>query len=122
VVVNISCGGFHSEKGFEVRSFYCSLVCSEGYLFPRKSVWQTKDPLRAAFFAWLADLCKILTVDTLMVYSGAPYAFNKICLLLIKKKTLGCDMSLWWTRCCMLKRDVESMDHILLYFDVPYAI
>jgi hypothetical protein len=88
VVVNISCGGFHSEKGFEVRSFCCSLVCSEGYLFPRKSVWQTKDPLRAAFFAWLADLCKILIVDTLMVYSGAPYAFNKICLLLIKKKNL----------------------------------
>jgi len=50
---------------FKVKSVYCSLVCSEGCCFPWKSVWWTKAPLRAAFFAWLVALCKILTMDNL---------------------------------------------------------
>jgi hypothetical protein len=54
-----------SKRGiFKVKSFLCSL-CYEESRFPWKSVWRTQAPLRAAFFAWLAALGKILTLDNL---------------------------------------------------------
>jgi hypothetical protein len=43
--------------------FYCVMGCNDGFLFPWESVWQTKVPLREAFFAWLATLRKILTME-----------------------------------------------------------
>jgi len=41
-----------SKRGlFAVRSFYNVLIRNDGLHFPWKSVWQTKVPFRAAFFA-----------------------------------------------------------------------
>ena len=42
-----------------------TMVHNDGLRFPWKSVWQTKVPLRAAFFAWSVALEKILTMDNL---------------------------------------------------------
>jgi hypothetical protein len=61
-------------------------------------VWQTQAPLRAAFFAWSATLGKIFTLDNL------------------KKHVIVMD------RCCMCKRDGESVDHLLLHCDVASAL
>jgi hypothetical protein len=56
-----------SKKGlFKVKSFFNSLACSEGSRFPWKSVWWTRAPSRAVFFAWSVALDKILTVDNLI--------------------------------------------------------
>lgn len=38
------------KRLFKVRSFYSSLIFSEGSCFPSKNVWRTKAPLRTAFF------------------------------------------------------------------------
>jgi hypothetical protein len=57
--VKISCDG-SKRRLFKFKSFYFSLVCSEGCCFPWKSVWWTKAPLKAAIFAWLAVLSKII--------------------------------------------------------------
>jgi hypothetical protein len=62
-------------------------------------VWRTQAPLRAAFFAWSAALGKILTVDNLR-----------------KRHIIIVD------RCCLCKRDGESMNHLLLHYDVAYAL
>jgi hypothetical protein len=89
-----------SKKGlFVVSSFYKVLVCNGGIHFPWKSIWQTKVPLRAAFFAWLAALGKILTMDNLR-----------------KRHVIVVD----W--CCMCKRDGESVDHLLLHCEVACAL
>jgi hypothetical protein len=82
----------------KVKSFYCSLGCSEGSCFPWKSVWRTKIPLRAAFSMWSATLGKILTMDNLK-----------------KWHVIVVD------RCCMCKRNEGSVAH-LLYCDMAYAI
>jgi hypothetical protein len=79
-----------SKRGlFSVRSFYSVLACYHGLRFPWKSVWWTKVPLSVAFFAWLTTLRKILTIDNL------------------KKHDIVVD------RCCMCKRNKESIDHLL---------
>jgi hypothetical protein len=52
-----------------------------------------------AFFAWSAALGKILTIDNLG-----------------KQHIIVVD------RCCMCKRNGESMDYLLLHCDVAYAI
>jgi len=44
-----------SHKGkFDVRFFYKVRACKEVIHFPWKSIWQTKVPLKVAFFAWTA--------------------------------------------------------------------
>jgi hypothetical protein len=52
-----------------------------------------------AFFAWLAALCKILTMDNL----------RKMHIIIVD-------------RCCLCKRDGESVDHLLLHCDVASAL
>jgi hypothetical protein len=58
-------------------------------------MWRTQAPLRAAFFAWSAALGKILTVDNL----------RKRHIIIVDK-------------CCLCKRDGESVDHLLIHCDV----
>jgi hypothetical protein len=62
-------------------------------------VWQTQAPTKAAYFAWLATLGKIFTLDNLK-----------------KRHVILVD------RCCMSKRNGESVDHFLLHCDVAYAL
>jgi hypothetical protein len=51
------------KKGlFSVKSFYCVMGGRDCACFPWKSVWQTKVPLRVAFFVWLVALGKIFTM------------------------------------------------------------
>jgi hypothetical protein len=64
-----------------------------------KSVWRTQALLRAAFFAWSVALGKILTMDNLR-----------------KRHIIIVD------RCCLCKRDGESVDHLLLHCDVASAM
>jgi len=88
------------KKGlFKVKSFFSSLAGSEGRHFPWKSVWRTQAPSRAAFFAWSAALRKILIVDNLR-----------------KRHIIIVD------RCCLCKRDGESVDHLLFHCDVAIAL
>jgi len=61
-------------------------------------VWRTQAPLRAVFFAWSVTLGKILTLGNL----------RKWCVIVIE-------------RCCMCKRDGESVDYIL-YCDMASAL
>jgi hypothetical protein len=66
---------------------------------PWKSVWQTQASLRAAFFVWSAALGKILILDNL-----------KKCHIIVINK------------CCMCKRSKETVDHLLLYCEVAFAV
>jgi hypothetical protein len=89
-----------SKKGvFKVKSYFSSLAGCEGSRFPWKSVWWTQAPSRAAFFAWSATLGKILTVDNLR-----------------KRKIIIVD------RCYLCERDGETVDHLLLHFDVASTL
>jgi hypothetical protein len=79
-----------SSKGkFDVRSFYKILPYKEIAHFPMKSIWRTKVPLKVAFFAWVAAIGKILTLDNLR-----------------KRQVIVID------RCCMCKNNGESVDHL----------
>jgi hypothetical protein len=89
-----------SHKGkFDVRSFYKVLSCKEVVHFPWKSIWRTKVPLKVAFFAWLAALGKILTMDNLR-----------------KRHIIVID------RCCMCKMNEETVDQLLLHCEVAHAL
>jgi hypothetical protein len=61
--------------------------------------WRTQAPSRAAFFSWLAALGKSLTLDNL----------RKRHVIVIN-------------RCCICKKTKESVDHLLLHFDVAFAL
>jgi hypothetical protein len=91
--------GLSKKGGFKVKSYFSSLVGSEGRRFPWKSVWQTQAHSRAVFFAWAAALGKILIVDNLR-----------------KRKIIIVD------RCYLCKRDGESVDYLLLYYDVASTL
>jgi hypothetical protein len=81
-----------SKRGlFAIRSFYSVLVRNDGSLFLWKSVWQTTVPLRVVFITLSAVLDKILIMDNLR-----------------KQHVIVVD------RCCMCKRNGESVDHFLL--------
>jgi hypothetical protein len=62
-------------------------------------VWRSQAPPMAAFFTWSAALGIILTLDNLR-----------------KRHIIIVD------RCCLCKRDGESMDHILQHCDVASAM
>jgi hypothetical protein len=62
-------------------------------------VWQTQAPSKSIFFAWSTALCKILTMDNLR-----------------KRHIIVVD------RCCLSKRDGESVDHLLLHCDVTFVL
>jgi len=88
-----------SKKGlFKIKSFK-SLACSGSSGFPWKSVWRIQAPSMAIFFAWLAALGKICTMDNL----------RKRYIIIVDK-------------CCLCKRDRESVDHLFLHCDVAYAL
>lgn len=85
----------HSKKGiFSVNSFYQKLTNSRMSMFPWKSIWKMKVPSKAAFFVWTTSLDKILTTDNL------------------RKKVIVLD----W--CCMCKKLGESVDHLLVHYEV----
>jgi len=89
-----------SCKGkFDVRSFYNILAYKDTVLFPWKSIWQTKVPLKVVFFAWVAALGKIITLDNL-----------------IKRQVIVID------RCCMCKKSGESVDHLLFHCEVACVL
>jgi hypothetical protein len=67
--------------------------------FSWKSVWWTKVPLKAAFFAWSTAIGKILIMNNLR-----------------KQRITVVD------RCCMCKKNGESVDHILLHCEVGNAL
>jgi hypothetical protein len=88
------------RKGkFDVRSFYKALAFKETNHFPWKSIWHTKAPLKVAFFAWAATLGKILTLDNLR-----------------KRRIIVID------KCCMCKKNGESVDHLLLHCDAACVL
>lgn len=80
---------------FVVKSFYSVIGCNDGLHFPWKSVWQTKVPLRMAFFVWSAALKKIFTMDNL------------------RKRSVSLV-----DRCCICKRNWESVDYLFLHYEV----
>jgi hypothetical protein len=87
---------FPSKKGiFEVKSFYKVLSNPTNEVFPWKSIWRCKVPLRVAFFGWNAALGKILTHDNLR-----------------KRRIIVVE----W--CCMCKKNGESVDHLLIHCEV----
>ena len=53
------------SRGFEVSSYYQTLlgVCTQS--FPWRSIWKQKVPSKVAFFVWTAALGTILTMDNL---------------------------------------------------------
>ena len=53
------------SRGFEVRGFYHFVSSPSVLSFPWKMMWQSKVPLRIAFFSWTAALGKILTTNNL---------------------------------------------------------
>jgi hypothetical protein len=62
-------------------------------------VWQIQAPSKAVFFAWSAALSKILIVDN----------FRKMHVVIV-------DI------CCLCKRNEESVDHLLLHWDVASTL
>jgi hypothetical protein len=89
-----------SKKGnFEVKSFYNALSNLNHVVFPWKSIWRTKVPLRVAFFGWIAALGKILTHDNL------------------PKRNI---VVVEW--CCMCKKNGETVDHLLLHCETASAL
>jgi hypothetical protein len=83
------------KRLFNVSSYYSVLAGNNATPFP----WKTKVPLRVAYFAWSATLEKILTMDNLR-----------------KRHVIVID------RCCMCKRNRESMNHLLLHCEVACAL
>jgi hypothetical protein len=89
-----------SKKGlFIVSSFYIVFACNNGTHFPWKSIWRTKVPLRATFFAWSVAIGNIPTMDNL----------RKRHVIVVK-------------RCCSCKRNGEFVDHLLLHCEVACAL
>jgi hypothetical protein len=89
-----------SRKGkFDVRYFYNILAYKETVHLPWKRIWQTKVPLKVAFFAWVVALGKILTLDNLR-----------------KRQVIAID------RCCMCKKSGDSVDHLFLHCEVACVL
>jgi hypothetical protein len=95
--VKIACGGSPPKKAYSRSGLSLALwLALWGVTF---RVWQTQAPTQAAFFAWLAALGKILTMNNLR-----------------KRHVILVD------RCCMCKCNGESVNHLLLHCDVAYAL
>jgi hypothetical protein len=78
---------------FEVKS-YKTLWYDGDTVFPWKSIWRVKVPLKVALFAWTAALGKILTIDNLC-----------------RRMVVVID----W--CFMCKKAGETVDHLLIHCD-----
>lgn len=84
---------------FSVKSYYSLLSGKEDSGFPWKSVWKTRAPSRAAFFAWEACHEAILTGDNLRI-----------------RRMIYVD----W--CFMCKSSGESTNHLLLHCPVARVL
>jgi len=94
VVWNLS-----KKRNFAMKTFYKTLFCHEVASFPWKVIWHVKAPKQVAFFVWTAALGKILTHDNL--------------------RRRGIVMVEW---CVMCKKYGESVDHLLLHYDVARVV
>jgi hypothetical protein len=72
-----------------------ALTIIVGSPFPWKSVWRGKTHSRVAFFVWTAALGRILTLDNLR-----------------KRRVIVVD------QCCMCERSGESIDNLLLHYEL----
>jgi hypothetical protein len=81
-----------SCHGFAVKSYYIMLQIGKHNSFPWKSIWKVKTPPHIAFFLWATTLGRILTVDNLR-----RQGFQLI------------------NRCCLCKKDEETINHLLLH-------
>jgi hypothetical protein len=89
-----------SKRGiFEVKTLYKALASQEVVFFPWKSIWRVKSPKRVFFFVWTTALGKILTHDNLRRHH----------IVVVE-----------W--CCMCKKNVKSIDHLFLHYDVACAV
>jgi len=91
-----------SWHGFAVKSYYNILSSpnkEEPGSFPWKSIWKVKAPPRIAFFLWATALGRILTVDNLR-----RRGFQLI------------------NRCCLCKKDEETINHLLLHCEFSVDI
>jgi hypothetical protein len=86
-----------SRYGFAVKSYYTMLHLGEHSSFPWKSIWKVKAPPRIALFLWATTLGIILMVDNLR-----RREFQLI------------------NRCCLYKKDKETINHLLLHCE--YAV
>jgi hypothetical protein len=93
--VKTNYGGFPPKKGRLLLAPTMSLFVMVAFLFSWKSIWRTKVPFRAAIFVWSVTLGKILTMNNLK-----------------KRYVVVVD------KCCMCKRDGESVDYLLLHCEV----
>ena len=80
---------------FDVCSYYNWLSGTLTNVFPWKSIWCVKVPKMVSFFLWTTTRDGKLTIDNL-----------------VKR---GQSLVNW---CCLCWCDGESMDHLLLYFNV----
>jgi len=93
------CWAPSKRRLFDVKSYYNVLVPHDGISFPLRSIWRNKAPLIVVFFACLAALKKILTVDN-------PKKWHVIVVN--------------W--CYMCKKSGESVDHLLLQCEMSRAL
>jgi hypothetical protein len=77
---------------FEVRSFYRAFSFPTSSIFLERAFGELR--LKLAFFVWTTTLGKVLTLGNLR-----------------KKQVIMVD-------CCMCKRILESINHLLLYYEV----
>ena len=87
------CWKLDRNKGFMVSAYCYHLVGPNDSFFPQKSIWKQKIPSRVAFFVWIVDLGKCLTIDNLR-----------------KRKVWILD----W--CYICKCNGELVDHLFLHF------
>jgi hypothetical protein len=83
----------HKEK-FDVRFFYRVHAYNDHASFPWKSIWRTKIPLKVAFFTWSTIIGKILRKRHVIVVN----------------------------RCCLCKKNRESVDHLLIHCKAACAL
>jgi hypothetical protein len=99
--INVDCIHWSSSKkgNFEVKLFYKALSNFDHEVFPWKSIWRIKVPLRVAFFGWTTALGKILTHNNLH-----------------KRNIVVVEL------CCMCKKNGETVDHLLLHYEIASAL
>jgi len=89
-----------SKRGyFEAKSFYKALASQEVVSFLWESIWRVKAPSLVSFFVWTAALGKILSHDNL----------HRRHIVVVE----------WYSMC---RKSRESIDHLLLHYDVARDI
>ena len=93
------CWDLNGNGKFDIRSFYHKIRNATPSTFPWKGIWKAKVSKRVAFFTWTATHGQFLTLDKLMLH-GRPLA----------------------NRCCMCCCNVESVNHLLLFFLIAHSL